>query len=148
MSAHDVHLGRRPLRNGIEAVQKELVRGVVQQQLSRLRYLIPIRKRLMGWSATRLLRVVPSTLEVWLGQTGHRIHSTLSPFHGRSAVYPRVSVFQASGPSLSEANLYEIATFRPCMCRSIPLHQGWSSRARRLMQQTPNRLKLPASITV
>src|SRR6218665_868090 len=39
MSAHDVHLGRRPLHIGIDAVHKELVRGVIQQQLSRLRYL-------------------------------------------------------------------------------------------------------------
>src|SRR6218665_162110 len=126
----------------------ELIRGAIQQQLSRLRYLVPIRKRSMGWSATRHLRVVPSALEVWLGQAGHCIHSTQSPCHGRSAVYPRVSVVQASGPSLSEANLYGIATFPPYTCRSIPLHQGWSPRARRLMQQTPNRLKLPASITV
>src|SRR6218665_142447 len=148
MSAHDVQLGRRPLHTGIDAVHKELVRGVNQQQLSRIRYLIPIRKRSMGWSATRLLRVVPSTLEVWLGHAGRRIHSTQSPCHGRSAVYPRVSVVQASGPSLSEANLYEIPTFRTYMCRSIPLHQGWSSRARRLMQQAPSKPKLPASITV
>src|SRR6218665_338897 len=28
MSAHDVHLGRRPLHIGIDAVHKELVRGV------------------------------------------------------------------------------------------------------------------------
>src|SRR6218665_1555127 len=148
MSAHDVHLGRRPLHTGIDAVHKELVRGVIQQQLSRLRYLIPIRKRSMGWSATRLLRVVPSTIEVWLGQAGRRIHSTQSPCHGRSAVYPRVSVVQASCPSLSETNLYEIPTFRPYMCRSIPLHKGWSPRTRRLMQRTPSRLKLRASITV
>src|SRR6218665_1127145 len=148
MSAHDVHLGRRPLHIGVGAVHKELVRGVIQQQLSRLRYLVPIRKRPIGWSAPRPLGVVPSTLEVWLSQAGHRIHSTQSPCHSRSAVYPRVSVVQASGPSLSEANLYEIATFPPYTCRSIPLHQGWSPRARRLRQQTPNRLKLPASITV
>src|SRR6218665_4206644 len=143
MSAHDVHLGRRPLHICIDAVHKELIRGVIQQQLSRLRYLVPIRKRSMGWSATRLLRVEPSTLEVWLGQAGHRIHSTQSPCHGQSAVYPRVSVVQESGPSLSEVNLYKIPTFRPYMCPSIPLHQGWSPRARRLMQQTLNRLKLP-----
>src|SRR6218665_3112863 len=116
MSAHDVHLGRRPLHIGIDAMHKELIRGVIQQQLSRLCYLVPIRKRSMGWSATRLLRMVPSALEVWLGQAGHCIHSTQSPCHGRSAVYPRVSVVQAS---LSEANLYGIATFPPYTCRSI-----------------------------
>src|SRR6218665_66783 len=148
MSAHNVHLGRRPLHIGIEAAHKEIIRGVIQQPLSRFRYLVPIRKRSVGWSATRLLRVVPSALEVWLGQAGHCIHSTQSPSHGLSAIYPRVSVVQASDPSLSKANLYEIATFPPYTCRSIPLHQGWSPRARRLMQQTPNRLKLPASIAV
>src|SRR6218665_2268976 len=29
MSAHDVHLGRRPLHIGINAVHRELVRGVI-----------------------------------------------------------------------------------------------------------------------
>src|SRR6218665_301157 len=92
MSAHDVHLGRRPLHIGIDAVHKELIRGAIQQQLSRLPYLVPIRKRSMGWAATRLLRVVRSALEVWLGQAGRCIHSAQSPCHGRSAVYPRGSV--------------------------------------------------------
>src|SRR6218665_1051627 len=86
--------------------------------------------------------------EVWLGQEGRRTHSTRSPCHGRSAIYCRVSIAQAWGPSLSEANLYDIPTFCAYTCQAIPLRQGWSPRARRLMQQTQNRLKLATSITV
>jgi len=126
ISAHDVLLGRRPLRIGVDAVHKELVRGVIQQQLLRLRYLIQ--------SASGQLDGLQPDSCVWCHQrlkSGLAKRVTASISHNRLVmVDPRsipVSVVQASGPSLSEANLYEIPTFHPYMYRSTPLHQGWST---------------------
>src|SRR6218665_1295639 len=104
MSAHDVHLGRPPLHIGIDAVHKELVRGIIQQQLSITASLSnPNSEAVNGMlcNQTPACGAINARSLAWPSGSSH-------PFHTIALSWSISCLSQSLCCSLSEANLYEI----------------------------------------